>query len=160
MNNYLLKQDLKCSRKTVFTVSDSQPSEAKQVLDRIPTIVLVAVGGALGAMTRYLVGTLLLESEPIPWGTLAVNVVGSFLLGIVVTLFKLGLMDSQTIVFLGVGFMGSFTTMSSFAVETLSLSDESLELALLNFIIMISTVLIAALAGRSLVLFWSHVEGS
>ncbi len=123
------------------------------MLDRIPTIALVAIGGALGAVARYTVGTIFLESKPIPWGTLVVNVIGSLLLGFLVALFRLGLLDSPTIVFVGVGFMGSFTTMSSFAVETISLSDESLELALLNIVTMLTTVLIGAFIGRTLALY-------
>ncbi len=123
------------------------------MLEKVPTILLVALGGALGAVARYLISTLFLESKPLPWGTLVVNVAGSFLLGFFVAMFRLGLLDSPTIVFVGVGFMGSFTTMSSFAVETISLSDESLELALLNIVIMIVMVLVGAFIGRASALF-------
>ncbi len=124
------------------------------MLDRIPTIILLAMGGALGAIARYTVGTVFLEAKPLPWGTLVVNVVGSFLLGFLVAMFRLGVLDSPTIIFLGVGFMGSFTTMSSFAVETISLGDEALELAILNVMIMITTVLISAFVGRTAAFYW------
>lgn len=83
------------------------------------TLLLVAVGAALGAPTRYAV-THLLDARSHPgtwrmhWGTVLVNVVGSFLLGV---FSGLGLGGAAS-AFLGVGFCGALTTYSAFAVQT------------------------------------------
>lgn len=74
---------------------------------------LVGVGGALGAMLRYLVAEQL-PSEEFPFGTLTVNVLGSLVLGLA-TFMEPG---SDALLFLGVGVCGAFTTFSSFAYDT------------------------------------------
>lgn len=75
--------------------------------------VYVAVGGFLGALSRWAVGAVV-PGEP---GTLVVNVLGSFALGVLVTLVT----DHRTRVFVGTGLLSSFTTYSTFAVETAAL---------------------------------------
>ena len=83
----------------------------------------VAIGGALGALARYglggLIGTLTLRTAwaGFPLGTLFINVLGSFALGLVVTLFARGLVSLEWQRALGVGFLGAFTTFSTFAVD-------------------------------------------
>ena len=76
------------------------------------TALLVALGAAVGAPLRYTAGRLL--DGRLPWGTVAVNLVGSFLLGL---LAGLGLAGSG-LALLGTGFCGALTTYSSFAVQT------------------------------------------
>ena len=76
------------------------------------TPLLVALGAAVGAPLRLLAGHWL--DHGFPWGTLVVNVVGSFLLGV---LTAQGL-DDGAIALLGTGFCGGFTTYSAFAVKT------------------------------------------
>ena len=75
---------------------------------------LVAAGGFVGASLRYGVGAAL----PGLVGTLAANVVGSFVLGVAVST----LSDARTRLFLGTGLLSSFTTYSTFAVETVTAS--------------------------------------
>ena len=77
------------------------------------TFVYVALGAALGAPLRYVAGHLL-DRRSLPWGTIAVNVVGSFLLGI---FSGLGL-SGNTMALLGTGFCGALTTYSAFAVQS------------------------------------------
>ncbi len=84
----------------------------------------VAIGGALGALARYGL-TLLLESftrgsslKDFPLATLLINVLGSFLLAVVVTLLQGGAITPAWRVALGTGFLGAFTTFSTFAFET------------------------------------------
>ena len=77
---------------------------------------LISIGGAVGAVSRYLVGQLLGKTS-FPWATLVVNALGSFILGIV--LFSDGTSTLQLLV--AVGFCGAFTTFSSFSFQTVSL---------------------------------------
>ena len=76
------------------------------------TLLLVALGAALGAPLRYLTAHLL--DARLPWGTILVNVVGSFLLGWFGGLALAG----DSLAFLGTGFCGGLTTYSAFAVQT------------------------------------------
>jgi len=80
---------------------------------------LVALGAAVGAPLRYVVSQRL-DGE-VPLGTFAVNVVGSFVLGLVTAL---GL-GGHAVALLGTGFCGGFTTYSSFAVQTHRLASTS-----------------------------------
>ncbi|GAA1041394.1 hypothetical protein GCM10009557_65040 [Virgisporangium ochraceum] len=83
------------------------------------TVLLVALGAAVGAPTRYLVDRWLRVrvGAGFPWGTLLVNVAGSFLLGFLVSLPA----DRSAAVLLGTGFCGALTTYSTFSYETLRL---------------------------------------
>ncbi len=76
------------------------------------TLLLVALGGAIGAALRFLVAHHL--DSRVPWGTLLVNVAGSFLLGLWSGL----ALEENAMALLGVGFCGGFTTYSAFAVQT------------------------------------------
>jgi CrcB protein len=80
--------------------------------------VLVAVGGFCGAISRYGVG-LWANRRPsrLPWGTLAVNLLGSFLLGIIIGSHVGGMIP----LLLGTGYMGAFTTFSTFKLECVQL---------------------------------------
>lgn len=80
---------------------------------------LVGIGGAIGAVCRYLVGEAV-SSESFPFGTLTVNVLGSFVLGFVTFL---GVGD-DVLLLVGTGACGSFTTFSSFSFDTVRLWEE------------------------------------
>jgi CrcB protein len=89
-------------------------------------VALVALGGALGSVCRYLVGLYAAQqlSATFPWGTLIVNVVGSFLIGALATLADdAGVIGPETRVLLVVGVLGGFTTFSSFSLDTLRLIE-------------------------------------
>lgn len=82
-----------------------------------PIPLLVSLGGALGAVARFAVGAALEDhplSERFPAATLAVNVLGTFALG----LLTFGGAGSETMALLGTGACGAFTTFSSFSVQT------------------------------------------
>ena len=84
-------------------------------LVRIETVSLVAIGGFVGATLRYFVGTL----SPGLVGTLVANVLGSFVLGFVMyEAMYTGVIDEKTRVLGATGLLSSFTTYSTFAVET------------------------------------------
>ena len=83
-------------------------------------IFAIAIGGALGAVGRYVVSVLMLQwiSSNIPLGTLVVNVVGSFVLGLVYECGTLLWQSSNEFkAFLIVGILGGFTTFSTFSLE-------------------------------------------
>jgi CrcB protein len=112
---------------------------------------LIAVFGALGAMSRYAVDGWVSNAAggQFPWGTLAVNVAGSFALGVVVELTTSRLLPHPNWrIALGIGFLGAFTTFSTFAYETVRLAEDSAySLALVNVAAMTALGLTAAAAG-------------
>lgn len=87
-------------------------------------VLLVAAGGALGALGRYGIGLLAVRvwSTGLPLGTWAVNLLGSFLIGLAVPAIvaKGGAAEGMRLA-LVVGFLGSFTTFSTFSLDTLAL---------------------------------------
>ncbi len=83
-------------------------------------ILAVATGGAIGATGRFLVGKMMfrLMGPGFPWGTLTVNIAGSFAIGIVVTLLATRYnLTHQWQGFLVIGVLGGFTTFSAFSME-------------------------------------------
>ncbi|MEI9805177.1 MAG: fluoride efflux transporter CrcB [Pseudolabrys sp.] len=89
-------------------------------------IAAVAIGGAIGFVARYLVGvgSGKLFGLNFPWGTLAINIVGSFLIGVFVESFALRWDLSQVWrAFLTVGICGGFTTFSTFSLDAYLLMD-------------------------------------
>lgn len=87
----------------------------------------VMLGGALGSGARYLIvaGIQRWLGSALPWGTFAVNVTGSFLLGVLLPVGLRGTTLSPTaVIALSVGVLGGFTTYSSFSVETLALLQQ------------------------------------
>ena len=114
-------------------------------------LIAVAIGGGLGASGRYLAGMLarsLFQGE-FPWGTLAVNVAGCFLIGLVVG--KIGSSETALRLFLVVGILGGFTTFSAFGYETLRLLQEgSLTAAFFNIAAQLLLGLVGVWAGASL----------
>jgi CrcB protein len=89
--------------------------------------VLVIIGGAIGSASRFALSTWVNQMMQVksifPYGTLAVNMVGSFLAGVVWGVSTETTMRPETRIFLMVGFMGGFTTFSSYALESYNLFD-------------------------------------
>ena len=98
---------------------------------------LVAVGAGLGAPLRWWVDQWVQRrwAPLLPWGTFLVNVVGSFVLGLLVGSFSSG---ASAYLLLGVGFCGALTTFSSFAWETHRLAEDGAEL--LAFVNVVASV--------------------
>jgi CrcB protein len=87
---------------------------------------LVALGGALGSVSRFLLGPAIQRAFgfTFPFGTLFINVAGSFILGIVAaTAIEGNALSPNSRAFLGIGFCGGFTTFSAFSLETLGLIE-------------------------------------
>lgn len=82
-------------------------------------LLIVFIGGGFGSVLRYVVGKYLNSTDTgIPWGTFAANIIGSFIIGIVLGLaLKNNTLSNNTVLFIAVGFCGGFTTFSTFAYE-------------------------------------------
>lgn len=107
----------------------------------------VALGGALGAVCRYWVSVSLLpvSGYKFPFATLSVNVIGSLLMGILyVLIVEKGGLPDQTRNILMVGFLGAFTTFSTFSLDAISLWQNGGQLAALIYVI--STVALCLVA--------------
>lgn len=85
---------------------------------------VVFIGGGMGAVTRYLLGSAIQRATgpDFPWGTLAVNMIGCLLVGVAAELIRLHVdWHGNVRLFLIVGILGGFTTFSSFGYETMAL---------------------------------------
>ncbi len=86
--------------------------------------VIVAAGAALGGVLRFWMASEIYKHVPpfFPWGTLVVNILGSFLLGVFAFYLRdQKMLSPQMWIFLSVGFCGGFTTFSTFSLETVNL---------------------------------------
>jgi CrcB protein len=88
----------------------------------IPTVIQVALGGAIGAAARYGVGVALVRPGAFPIGVLAVNIIGSFLMGLIVVYLGQKML-SYLNPFLMTGILGGFTTFSAFSLEAYTLFE-------------------------------------
>jgi len=118
----------------------------------LTTILYIAIGGALGSVCRYGLSTSLYRcfGQAFPFGTLAVNVIGSFLMGALSVLIieRFNHIDSALRSLLLIGFLGGFTTFSAFSLETLNLAINGAQRsAILNIILSLSLCLIAVWLG-------------
>jgi CrcB protein len=113
-------------------------------------LALVAVGGAIGASLRHLcnLAALRLLGPAFPWGTLAVNIVGSFAMGIVVAVLarRFGGVSNELRLFLATGILGGFTTFSAFSLDAAALWERGEGLHALAYVL-------ASVAGAILALF-------
>jgi len=95
----------------------------------LTNILLVGFGGFIGSVLRYLASGYVQQSTKsinFPFGTLAVNVIGCFIIGFLAQLAEdRGVFTSQSRLFVFTGFLGGFTTFSSFGNETLNLARDS-----------------------------------
>ena len=122
---------------------------------------LVAAGGALGTMARFFVSSAALPlSKNLPWGTMIINVLGSFVIGFFGTLTlahgRYPLSENARL-FVMVGFCGGFTTFSSFSLQTLDLlRGGATGRALINIFLSVALCLCAVAVGHALA---SHLNG-
>jgi len=86
-------------------------------------LILIAIAGAFGAMSRYGLVTLI-GGKSFPWGTMTANILGSCLMGLAyVTIIERGFFPSDMKPFIMTGFLGAFTTFSAFSLEAWQLID-------------------------------------
>jgi CrcB protein len=114
---------------------------------------LVMLGAIPGALGRYILGLLFNGPFTIPIGTLIANTSGSFILGMVVTMYRLQFIKPAVITSVGIGFCGSLTTMSSFAVESVMILSSSYVLFLSYLSITLLFIYLGTYLGRVTTIF-------
>lgn len=116
--------------------------------------IVVGVGGFIGAVCRYLIGMIpLKEGCLFPVKTFIINIIGSFLIGIITAFaMKTDSLNPRIVLFLKVGICGGFTTFSSFALETGDLmKDGKLNVAVLYAALSMVVGVIAVFAGQGII---------
>jgi CrcB protein len=119
------------------------------------TVVLVLVGGAVGAPLRYLTDLFVQarHDSVLPWGTLTVNIVGSLVLGGLASAVANAGAPTWLLTLAGTGFCGALTTFSTFGFETVRLlEDGSVLEALANVAVSLAVGMVAVVAG------WAAVQ--
>jgi CrcB protein len=119
---------------------------------------MVAIGGAMGALARFVLGTYVGErmGARFPYGTFIINVSGSFLIGLIMTLLtERTHLSPNWRYFVPIGFIGAYTTFSTFEYETLRAMQDGQFVGgtlnvLLSVIFGLLMVWLGVLAGRSL----------
>ena len=114
---------------------------------------LVALGGLLGSVARYWLSGVVQQASggEFPLGTLAVNILGSFTVGLIMALsLERGVVPANARILLTTGLCGGFTTMSTFSYETVALMrDGEMMLALSNIAATVGSCVLAAWVGQA-----------
>jgi fluoride exporter len=123
------------------------------MVDNLLGILMIALAGTAGTLARFWLSRLVQQwaGTAFPWGTFAVNIIGSFLFGLVWSLAtERRLLDERTRIIILTGFMGAFTTFSTFAFETtLYLRDSQWGLALVNILAQVIIGVLALFVGMA-----------
>jgi fluoride exporter len=126
---------------------------AKEKTLNLQLIIAVAFGGALGSVTRYLVGigSGKLFGINFPWGTLIINITGSFLIGLFVGMFATRWdLPQAARVFLTVGICGGYTTFSTFSLDAFYLMERGEAVAAGAYMVGSVVLSVGALIGAML----------
>jgi fluoride exporter len=114
-------------------------------------LLLVGVGGAVGSMARYLIQRQFNDSY-FPYGTLAVNITGCFLIGLLGALFTKGSLPDEGRLLLITGFCGGFTTFSAFTQEGIQMLQQAKwSLFFIYTLASVAAGLLATFAGYKLI---------
>ncbi len=128
-----------------------------QTISNFTLYALVALGGAGGASLRFYISQLILNSlgKGFPFATLAVNISGSLIMGILYGLIEQGIIEVSVYrTLIGIGFLGAFTTFSTFSLDTLLLMQQGeLFKAMMNVLLNVSLCVFAAGLGIYLMTF-------
>jgi CrcB protein len=118
-------------------------------------LIFIALGGAGGALARYGLFVLVHGEDPVrfPWATLGVNALGSFAIGIAyVLIVERGMLHPDWRHIAMIGFLGAFTTFSTFSLEALALFETGRSLLALAYVaVSVATCLLAVWCGVTLV---------
>lgn len=114
------------------------------------TVISIAFGGSLGALSRYYFSKIISSylGGMFPWGTLIINLSGSLLIGFFYNIFDKTIVSAELRTFISIGFIGAFTTFSTFAIENVNLfRDGEIKLGLFNIIASNALGILFALLG-------------
>ena len=117
------------------------------------SLLLVMMGGALGAGARYLVGKALLGwlGPEYPWGTLAVNVLGGLAMGALAGMLGRMTAGDQARLFLAVGVLGGFTTFSAFSLELVTMLERGAIMTAMGYALAsVAGAVVAVFAGLAM----------
>ncbi len=101
-------------------------------------ILSLALGGAIGTLSRYYISEFIstANSHPIPFGTIIVNLIGSFIIGALWASTEIFHIGDNYRIFMFTGLLGGFTTFSSFALETMNLLNQgNIKYAFINILV-------------------------
>ena len=114
-------------------------------------IVFLSVGGILGTFLRYKITDSQMILGTLSVSILVVNIIGAFILGLFVVLAQQWNLEAKYALFVAIGFCGSLTTMSAFALQTTNLMDNSqFGLAAVNIVANVGLSIGALMGGRTL----------
>lgn len=116
------------------------------------SVFLVLIGGGLGSVVRYLtsLATGRFLGDGFAWGTLAVNLLGCLIIGFVVGLVDKAMLSRTFRIFAVTGFLGGFTTFSTFSLESIRYLQSDLSKGIINILINVLGGLVLTLAGLAL----------
>lgn len=126
----------------------------------LTSVLIVMLGGALGTLARYAISVLALPiSSRLPWGTIIINITGSFLIGLfgTLTLAHGRYPVSENVrLFVMIGLCGGYTTFSSFSLQTLDLLRSGATMrALANVLLSVVLCVLAVALGHAIAAHWN-----
>ena len=119
----------------------------------LTTALAVGFGGFFGAIARFYIGVEMVKHFPheVPLATLTVNIVGSFIIGLLIAVFVIYTPNTLLKLFLVTGFLGALTTYSTFAIESFMLLNSNFWYGVLNIVLNLFGTIIAAGSGYKLI---------
>lgn len=127
----------------------------------IRAIILVGLGGFIGSVGRYIIGSLLVTAygKGFPLATFTVNILGCFFIGIIAESAKFNKLTDNTVLFLATGFCGGFTTFSSYMLDILSTQETNINVSVLYGIMSILAGYVFLFLGIKLTYLALHYFG-